>query len=185
MEALQKLQEEQKKLLTGIEHPRLGNTLGFFEEVGELAEELMEIEVYNGSRQEELEDEAADVLFSLFSICDSYNVDLQSVYSDKRNQGQSLADVANIKLGNILSLFRAVGVLSKEIMEIEMYNGLRQKELEDKVAGFFSSLLSVCDLYKIDLLVAYSRKIEKISKKIPKWHKKYGASLKQLREKFD
>ncbi|MFW5888692.1 MAG: MazG nucleotide pyrophosphohydrolase domain-containing protein [Patescibacteria group bacterium] len=110
MKSLQKLQEEQKKLLTGIEHPRLGNTLGLFEEVGELSKEIMEIEMYEGSRQEELEDEAADVLFSLFSICDSYNIDLQS---------------------------------------------------------------------------AYSRKIEKINKKIPEWHEKYGARLKQLREKFD
>ena len=110
MESLQKLQEEQKKLLTGIEHPRLGNTLGLFEEVGELSKEIMEIEMYECSRQEELEDEAADVLFSLLSICDSYNINLQS---------------------------------------------------------------------------AYFKKIKKISKKIPEWHKKYGARLKQLREKFD
>jgi NTP pyrophosphatase (non-canonical NTP hydrolase) len=141
--------------------------------------------VHNGARQEELEDEAADVLFSLFSICDSYNVDLQSVYSEKNVQEQPLANTANIKLSNILSLFKAVGVLSKEIMEIEMYDGLRQKELEGRIADFFSSLLSVCDLYKIDLLVAYSRKIEKISKKIPEWHEKYGSHLKHLREKFD
>lgn len=85
----------------------------------------------------------------------------------------------------MLRLFKGVGVLSKEIMEIEMYDGLRQKELEDRIADFFSSLLSICELYKIDLLVAYSRKISKISKIISKWHEKYGTHLKQLREKFD
>ena len=83
MKTLQRLQEEQKKLLTGIEHPRIGNAIGLFEEVGELSKEIMEIEMYGESRKREFEDECADVLFSLFSLCDSHDADLQSAYLRK------------------------------------------------------------------------------------------------------
>jgi len=83
MKTLQKLQEEQKELLIGIEHPRLGNIIGLFEEVGELAKEIVEIEIYDELRKKEFEDECADVLFSLISLCDSYDADLQSAYLRK------------------------------------------------------------------------------------------------------
>jgi len=81
--SLKGIQEKQKEILAGIEHPRLGNVVGLYEEVGELSKEIMEIEFYGASRQIELEDECADVLFSLLSVCDSYKVDLEAAYEKK------------------------------------------------------------------------------------------------------
>lgn len=81
--SIQKLQEQQKELLKGIEHPRVGNVIGLFEEVGELSKEIMEMEIYGEDKKEALEDECADLLFSLFSVCDSYDVDLQDAYLRK------------------------------------------------------------------------------------------------------
>jgi NTP pyrophosphatase (non-canonical NTP hydrolase) len=83
---LSQLQEAQKKLLEGIEHPRLGNIVGLFEEVGELSKEIMEIEFYNSSKKKELEDECADVFLSLLSLCDSYGINLESAYERKINK---------------------------------------------------------------------------------------------------
>jgi len=83
MDSLKDLQTKQRNLLNGIEHPRLGNALGLFEEIGELAKELMETEMYGEDKTEELADECADVLFSLLSLCDSYNIDLEEAYAKK------------------------------------------------------------------------------------------------------
>lgn len=110
MKSLENIQIEQRDLLKGIEHPRLGNIVGLFEEVGELSKEVMEIEMYGEDKKSELSDECADVLFSLLALCDSYNVNLAE---------------------------------------------------------------------------AYAKKIDKISKKIPDWHKKYGKKLESLRIKLD
>ncbi len=54
MKTLFEIQEEQRELLKGIEHPRLGNILGLFEEVGELAKEITEIEMYGESKKKDL-----------------------------------------------------------------------------------------------------------------------------------
>ena len=54
MKSLNELQQEQKELLKDIEHPRISEALALFEEVGELAKEIMEVEMYGESREEEL-----------------------------------------------------------------------------------------------------------------------------------
>jgi NTP pyrophosphatase (non-canonical NTP hydrolase) len=83
MKSLSELQKEQSKLLEGIEHSRLGNAIALFEEVGELAKEITEIEMYGQARQDDLGRECADVLFSLLSLCDSYGIDLNKEYVGK------------------------------------------------------------------------------------------------------
>ena len=83
MKSLKDIQGEQRDLLKGIEHPRVGNILGLFEEVGELSKEIMEIEMYGESKKNELSDECADVLFSLLSLCESYDINLQEAYIKK------------------------------------------------------------------------------------------------------
>lgn len=83
MKTLSQLQKEQKEMLKGLEHPRVGDIMALFEELGELAKEAMEIEMYGESRIEELSFEIADVLFSLISMCNSYGIDLSEVYEKK------------------------------------------------------------------------------------------------------
>ncbi|MEI7890857.1 MAG: MazG nucleotide pyrophosphohydrolase domain-containing protein [bacterium] len=100
-------------------------------------------------------------------------------------QKKLLEGIEHPRLGNIVGLFEEVGELSKEIMEIEFYDASKKKELEDECADVFSSLLSVCDSYDIDLESAYERKINKIEGKIPEWREKYGENLKKLRNKLD
>jgi len=106
MDSLEKLQKKQKDLLKGIEHPRLGNVIGLFEEVGELAKEIMEIEMYGESRKEELGDECADILFSLFSLCESYNIDLEEVYAKKIGKISEKVPKWHEKYGKILGDLR-------------------------------------------------------------------------------
>jgi NTP pyrophosphatase (non-canonical NTP hydrolase) len=48
----------------------------------------------------------------------------------------------------------------------------RKRKLEDECADVFSSLLSVCDSYGIDLESTYERIIDKIEGKIPEWREK-------------
>jgi len=83
MKTLRGLQGEQKRIMSDVEHPRLGNVVGLFEEVGELAQEVMEIEMYGENRKDKLADECADTLVGLISLCNSYDIDLEDAYQEK------------------------------------------------------------------------------------------------------
>ena len=77
----QKLAEE---LLAGVRHPRLGAFIGLSEEVGELANEIMQTEIYGVERPpEKMEGEVADVLLSLLEVCTHYNIDLETAFTAK------------------------------------------------------------------------------------------------------
>lgn len=106
MKTLFQLQQEQNKLLKGIEHPRLGNILGLFEEVGELAKEITEVEMYGQSKQKDLGKECADVLFSLLSLCDSYGVNLSDEYVAKVGEISEKIPDWRVKYGKILEDLR-------------------------------------------------------------------------------
>ena len=106
MITLFQLQQEQNELLKGIEHPRLGNILGLFEEVGELAKEITEIEMYGQSKQKDLAKECADVLFSLLSLCDSYGVNLSDEYVIKVREISEKIPDWKIKYGKTLEGLR-------------------------------------------------------------------------------
>jgi NTP pyrophosphatase (non-canonical NTP hydrolase) len=83
--SLRKLQEQAAELLgEELRHPRVGAALALVEEVGELAKVIMEREIYR--REEdvvELEEEAADILFSLFELCTAYKFSLEDAYRRK------------------------------------------------------------------------------------------------------
>ena len=92
MKSLTQLQAEAKELLgEELKHPRLGATLGLVEELGELVKEVMSVEVYgegpanpNWTTQKlELEAEVGDILFSLFEVCNAYQIDLETAYATK------------------------------------------------------------------------------------------------------
>lgn len=106
MKTLFQLQQEQNELLKGIEHPRLGNIVGLFEEVGELAKEIMEVEIYGQPKQKDLAKECADILFSLLSICDSYGVILSDEYVAKVGEISKKIPDWRIKYGKTLEGLR-------------------------------------------------------------------------------
>lgn len=67
-----------------LNHPRLGATLGLVEELGELVKEVMELEIYRQARaRPKMEDEVADILFSLLEVCNAYGINLETAYDRK------------------------------------------------------------------------------------------------------
>ncbi len=106
MKTLSEIQQQHGDLQKGIEHPRLGNILGFFEEVGELAKEVMEIETYGQPKRANIGKECADVLFSLLSICDSYGVSLSDEYSAKVKEIEGMIPEWKVKYGKTLEELR-------------------------------------------------------------------------------
>jgi NTP pyrophosphatase (non-canonical NTP hydrolase) len=106
MKTLSEIQQKQRELLKGIEHPRLGNILGLFEEVGELAKEVMEIEMYGQPKQGNFGKECADVFSSLLSLCDSYGIDLSDEYAEKVKEIESKIPEWRIKYGKTLEDMR-------------------------------------------------------------------------------
>ncbi len=66
-----------------IRHPRIGTVLGLQEEVGELCKCIMEWEIYGSADPVHLGEECADVLFSLFDVCNGYNIDLEAASERK------------------------------------------------------------------------------------------------------
>lgn len=85
---LRERQAEAAEMLgENLNHPRLGATLGLVEELGELVKEVMELEIYQqaGARPK-MEDEVADILFSLLEVCTAYGIDLETAYDRKLNK---------------------------------------------------------------------------------------------------
>ena len=85
---LRERQSEAAEMLgDNLNHPRLGATLGLVEELGELVKEVMELEIYRQSEaRPKMEDEVADILFSLLEVCTAYGIDLETVYDRKLNK---------------------------------------------------------------------------------------------------
>ena len=80
----QRQAEAAEMLGDSLNHPRLGATLGLVEEVGELVKEVMELEIYRQAKaRPKMEDEVADILFSLLEVCSAYGIDLEIVYDRK------------------------------------------------------------------------------------------------------
>ncbi|MDB5079605.1 MAG: nucleotide pyrophosphohydrolase [Chloroflexi bacterium] len=67
-----------------LNHPRLGATLALVEEMGELVKEVMELEIYQQAQaRPKMEDEVADILFSLLEVCNAYGISLETAYDRK------------------------------------------------------------------------------------------------------
>ncbi len=82
-----KINEIQKfcnELLSRVKYPRLGTIIGFQEEVGKLAGVIMDIEIYEKNIDKTLlEEKCSEVFFSLIDLCNSYNVDLDTVSGNR------------------------------------------------------------------------------------------------------
>lgn len=81
---LHDLQLLYKKHLGEANHPKLASFIALVEEVGEVAQEILNKEIYDKPNcQIPLEDEVADIMISLLEICDVYNIDLEKAFLRK------------------------------------------------------------------------------------------------------
>lgn len=73
-----------ENLLSRVKYPRVGTIIGLQEEIGKLAEAVMDVEIYEKPfDQERLNQRCAEVFFSLIDLCNSYDVNLEET-SHKR-----------------------------------------------------------------------------------------------------
>jgi len=78
---IQKICED---LLLKVKYPRVGTIIGLQEELGRLAETIMDIEIYGKPiDKEKIDKRCAEVFFSFIDLCNSYGVNLEKV-SQKR-----------------------------------------------------------------------------------------------------
>ena len=75
---IEHLQSEVRRLMEGIEHPRVGAALALTEEVGEVVRCVLEREYYGAEDSAAMADEIGDVLVALTELCDRYDLSLQA-----------------------------------------------------------------------------------------------------------
>jgi len=81
---MQEAQTKVKELMQRIQHPRIGAMLALSEEVGELAKEVLEKEIYEETKDKKnIEGEAADVLISLLELANAYDIDLSEALKSR------------------------------------------------------------------------------------------------------
>lgn len=77
-------QQEVKRILGKIEHPRLASYIALSEEVGEIADQIMKIEIYEEhTDKSKLAGEIADTMVALLELANVYQVDLEKELQDK------------------------------------------------------------------------------------------------------
>ncbi|HOO76573.1 MAG TPA: MazG-like family protein [bacterium] len=77
-------QQAIKDLLGEMEHPRLGSYIALSEEVGEVADEIMNLEIYGRKHDTaDLASEMGDVMVALCELANVYGIDLESVFTAK------------------------------------------------------------------------------------------------------
>jgi NTP pyrophosphatase (non-canonical NTP hydrolase) len=101
-------QVEMKELLKNIQHPRLGAVLGMYEEVGELAKAVMNWEMYGERDVQNLQEECADIFFSLIDIVNAYGVNLDEACVAKLENTKSKISKWEGKYGARLSKLRTI-----------------------------------------------------------------------------
>ena len=73
-----------REVLGELFHPRLGSFIALTEEVGELADTVMQREIYGqGENHEAMAAEMADVLICLLELASVYDLDLQAAFTEK------------------------------------------------------------------------------------------------------
>ncbi len=72
------------ELFKDIAHPRLASFIALTEEVGELANEIMQKEIYEEtSSNDKISSELTDVFVSLLELANIYNIDLEIEFDKK------------------------------------------------------------------------------------------------------
>ncbi|MCL5781924.1 MAG: hypothetical protein M1459_01030 [Patescibacteria group bacterium] len=81
---LQEIQEFCNRLLSKVAYPRVGTIIGLQEEIGKLAEIVMNIEIYGRPFEKDvLEKRCSEVFFSFLDLCNSYDVHLEKISKDR------------------------------------------------------------------------------------------------------
>lgn len=81
---IQQAQQTVKELFKNISHPRLASFIALTEEVGELANEIMQKEIYEEtSDNEKITSELTDVFVSLLELASLYDIDLENEFNKK------------------------------------------------------------------------------------------------------
>lgn len=84
---LQKVQEFCKQLLSKVTYPRVGTIIGLQEEIGKLAEVIMNIEIYGRPFEKKvLEKRCSEVFFSFLDLCNSYDIHLEKISLDRMEE---------------------------------------------------------------------------------------------------
>jgi NTP pyrophosphatase (non-canonical NTP hydrolase) len=97
-------QNKVKELLGEIEHPKLGTFIALTEEIGEVANEIMKLEIYEENKDTtKLKQEIADVLFMLIELANVYDINLQEEFDKKYEDLKPRAEKWKIKLKDIMS----------------------------------------------------------------------------------
>ncbi len=77
-------QKEVEKVLGDIQHPRLASFIALTEEVGELADQIMKLEIYDETTDKDnLKGEIADCLICLLELSTVYGIDLDKEFQNK------------------------------------------------------------------------------------------------------
>lgn len=75
------------KYISESNHPRVGAFIALVEEIGEIAKEILSIELYDETnKKNKLEEEVADTFIALLEFCDVYHINLEDVFIEKFNK---------------------------------------------------------------------------------------------------
>lgn len=107
MSDINRIQNELRELLKKIQHPRFGAVLGLYEETGELAKVIMNWEIYGEKDRDALQQECADVFFSLIDVCNAYQIDLDASCTAKLSNTREHIDQWEKKYGQRLEKLRS------------------------------------------------------------------------------
>ena len=100
---LKEAQKKVKKIIGDMAHPRLASFIALTEEVGEVADEIMKVEIYDEKKDtEKLKSEIADVLLSLIELANVYDVDLDKEFAKKLKDIESRAKEWRPKIKKVL-----------------------------------------------------------------------------------
>ena len=76
--SIKEIQKKCSDLLSRVKYPRVGTIIGMQEEIGKLAEVIMDIEIYGKILdKEKINKRCAEVFFSFIDLCNSYDVNLE------------------------------------------------------------------------------------------------------------
>ncbi|AEI36781.1 MazG nucleotide pyrophosphohydrolase domain-containing protein [Francisella salina] len=81
---IKEAQQTIDKLFKDISHPRLASFIALTEEVGELANEIMQKEIYEETLDnEKIKSELTDVLVCVLEIANLYDINLEAEFDKK------------------------------------------------------------------------------------------------------
>lgn len=99
---------------------------------------------------------------------------------------QLLSRVAYPRIGTVVGLQEEFGKLAGIIMDLEIYEKpLDKNALDKKCSEVFFSFMDLCNSYDVDLEKISKTRIADVRRKIARWEKEHGETLRDKRKKFD